>query len=73
VVGHQRVDGAVGQRGAQRIAVALLAQRRRSGGRGCQSKPMSTSVRCSELMLTSAVTLQALGLGRRTSRRRLRC
>jgi hypothetical protein len=37
VVGHQRVDGAVGQRGAQRIAVALLAQRRATGGRGCQS------------------------------------
>ncbi len=29
VVGHQRVDGAVGQRRAQRVAVALLAQRRR--------------------------------------------
>lgn len=28
VVGHQRVDGAVGQPGGKRIAVALLAQRR---------------------------------------------
>jgi hypothetical protein len=38
----------------------------RSGGvrrARLSKKPMSTSVRCSELMLTSAVTLQAFGLG----------
>ncbi len=32
VVGHQRVDGAIGQRGGQRVAVGLLAQRRNQAG-----------------------------------------
>jgi hypothetical protein len=62
VVGHQRVDGAVGQALAQRIAVALLAQRRRQAHAAVEVADVDVG-QVQRVDADVAADGQALGLG----------